>query len=303
MKKSILEPIRQPEYTGENRCVPCTVVNLVIAGVLSVAVARRSRRAGVLTAGISAALIYLRGYLVPGTPALTKRYLPPSVLRLFGKQPEPTIRGGFGPVEAPSTDSDEPEEAVATTPEDGVDDGEEPSDRPQTPEAYFLELDVLEPCAAVDDLCLTDEFESAWFDEIEQIEPDAIDATDAAAAFGLDADEHEFEIESHDEAQTLRRDGRLVGQWPSQPALVADVAAASILESWDGDWDGYEPQERGELLNGLRLFLETCPTSGGDVVLREETVESCCQSHDVVAAICEETDERLFEHPVPESTV
>lgn len=63
----------------------------------------------------------------------------------------------------------------------------------------------------------------------------------------------------------------------------------------------YLPSEiqKGKLLNGLRLFLQTCPTSGGNIALTEETVESCCQSHEVIAAICTDTGERLFEHPVP----
>ncbi|AQL43452.1 hypothetical protein BV210_12460 [Halorientalis sp. IM1011] len=36
---------------------------------------------------VSGLSIYLRGYLVPGTPALTKRFLPASVLNWFGKTP------------------------------------------------------------------------------------------------------------------------------------------------------------------------------------------------------------------------
>lgn len=86
---SFVERVRQPAYTGENRCLPCTVVNVGIAiglaGVVSVV-------ATPVTGGIvflaSLAAIWLRGYLVPGTPELTKQYLPDSVLRLFGKAPE-----------------------------------------------------------------------------------------------------------------------------------------------------------------------------------------------------------------------
>ena len=48
------------------------------------------------------------------------------------------------------------------------------------------------------------------------------------------------------------------------------------------------------------MFLETCPTAEGGVELTEETVESCCSSSTVVAVVCEETGERLFEHELPE---
>ena len=78
-----LARFKQPEYTGENRCLPCTVVNTIIALVLSVAVVAGVARvanpaaglaAGVVLLGCSLGAIYLRGYLVPGTPELTKQY-------------------------------------------------------------------------------------------------------------------------------------------------------------------------------------------------------------------------------------
>lgn len=82
----IAAAVRRPEYTGENRCVPCTIVNVVLAVALAIPVAVLSPPMGALVLGGGFLVIYLRGYLVPGTPELTKRYLPPSVLRLFGKE-------------------------------------------------------------------------------------------------------------------------------------------------------------------------------------------------------------------------
>lgn len=71
---SLLEAIRRPEYTGENRCWPCTVTNVtlltVVSGVLWLRGRRRSAMA--LTAGGLAA-IGLRGYLVPYTPSFAPR--------------------------------------------------------------------------------------------------------------------------------------------------------------------------------------------------------------------------------------
>ena len=32
---TLADRLRQPEYTGENRCTPCTVVNVVIASNLN----------------------------------------------------------------------------------------------------------------------------------------------------------------------------------------------------------------------------------------------------------------------------
>jgi hypothetical protein len=92
----VISRFRQPEYTGENRCLPCTAVNTLLAAGLSGAVAAGGlvvttpvvgAVAGVAVLGVSLLSIYLRGYLVPGTPELTKRYFPPWLLRAFGKEP------------------------------------------------------------------------------------------------------------------------------------------------------------------------------------------------------------------------
>ncbi|WP_247002693.1 hypothetical protein [Halosolutus gelatinilyticus] len=332
MKDEIVDALHQPEYTGENRCEACTVVNLVIAGVLGAVVARKSKLSGAIAVAASVALIYLRGYLVPGTPTLTKRYLPPEVLRWFGKEPsEPEIRSGLGAIDSPAAEPSpidggsgagrrpaaEDDRELAFDEggrESGADEARAETAAVQIsdPETYFLDHDVVEPCDDVDDLCLTEAFETVWADEIDAGDADAIDAGDAASAFGFDdfeaADGEDgtepdsiddaFEIERYDDARVLKRDGMVVGKWPSQAALVADVTAARALEDRDDDWESYGSETKGQLLNSLRLFLETCPTSGGEVVMSEETVESCCQSHDVVAVTCEDTGERLFEHRV-----
>lgn len=99
--RSLPDRLRQPEYTGENRCTPCTVLNGFLAVGLSVVVAVALTPAGGLLAlAGSLAAIYFRGYLVPGTPELTKRYLPERVLRWFGKAPELPDPGETVDVEA-----------------------------------------------------------------------------------------------------------------------------------------------------------------------------------------------------------
>ncbi|MDS0476141.1 hypothetical protein [Natrinema sp. 1APR25-10V2] len=324
MQIDVVDDLKQPEYTGENRCEPCTVLNLVIAAVVGSLVARKSRLGGLVAVGVSLALIYLRGYLVPGTPTLTKRYLPPAVLRWFGKEPEPEVASGLGGVDtatpldvgtgsadptAPTTATDD----VATFDEGDIDDADtvdetestadrsadgqaDTDDAPEITdlETFFLDHEVLEPCADRDDLCLTDAFEADWFDEIEPLDEAGVDAAAAVDAFGFDADPDEFQLDSQGDTYRLLSRSGGAGRWPSRAALIADVAASRSLSSWVDDWDAVPPETKGEILNGLRMFLETCP-SGGTVQMGEEVVESCCSSHEVVAVTCEETGERLFE--------
>jgi hypothetical protein len=304
MKRDPIDTLRRPEHTGENRCLPCTVVNAAIAAVLGAVLSRRSKPAAALALAGSAALIYLRGYLVPGTPALTKRYLPPSVLRLFGKAPEAeaaTGLGGFDPADAKSgadagteSGTDDAEQTDADEPAD------EPPALPEDFEAYFRDADLVEPCDDRDDLCLTDSFEDVWFDAIDALDEPGLDLEAAAIdAFGFDVDPDDLEFtEKDDGAYALSYGTQYGGQWPSYPAIVADLAAASLLDSWLDEWPDYAPRQKGQLLNSLRMFLETCPTAEGAVRIDEEVVESCCNSSTVIAAICEETGDRIFEYQV-----
>ncbi|AXR80057.1 hypothetical protein [Natrarchaeobaculum sulfurireducens] len=332
MFDDLLDRLEQPEYTGRNRCLPCTIVNLVIAAILGTLVARKSRTAGLFVTVASIALVYLRGYLVPGTPTLTKRYLPATVLDWFGKGSAPAPASGFSAHAMDSSadetglerradsggvdSSDGPSRTAAgngtsagDTSGDSTADSDAPTDDTPSSDApgpvdaadghldlerYFRTHGVLEPCADEDDLCLTDEFERAWFDRIESVDESGLDAALVIDAFDFDAVADDYELRSGNETYSLVSETAIAGRWPSRAALLADVAASRTLEHWVPDWDVTAPETKGQLCNALRMFLERCPT-GGDVTMGEAVVESCCTSHDVIAVTCEETGERLFE--------
>ncbi len=303
-----VETLRQPEYTGENRCLPCTVVNLAVAVILGVVVSKRSKRAGVIAVGCSVALIALRGYLVPGTPELTKRYLPETALRLFGKSSELDLASGVDSSPRSTETGENDSETADSGSEEHVEAGE-PSNPPDDLETYFLHSNVLEPCEDRDDLCLTEPFESAWTEEIDSVLETGVDTETVVEAFGFEADPSEFTLKERDSGAYILRFGTGVpgegpsynaGQWPSYAALVADVAAGGLFSSWLDEWDQYDSKQRGQILNSLRMFLETCPTADGGVTMTEETVKSCCSSDTVVAVVCEETGDRLFEYQLPD---
>lgn len=263
--------IRRPEYTGENRCIPCTLVNLALAIfaaagsalillILDIDVMIVGGVAGLIVAS-SAVAIYLRGYLVPGTPRLTRSYFPDRLLRLFDKQSVPTKEGEFDT------------------------------------EAFLKGVDAVEECVDEDDLCLTGGFREAWKDRIEVLRQQDTSREDLASILGIDPSR--LEVEDHGAAFVARADGARMGQWESRAAFLADVGAANELRARYGGWSGIDVERRGQVLNGLRLFLEECPTCGGPVTLQGDVVESCCRSIDVVAVTCETCDARLFEaeHP------
>jgi hypothetical protein len=273
----IVDRVRQPEYTGENRCLPCTVVNVAIAvsaalvvgtwGALAADPAVAAGAAGaVLVAGLAA--IWLRGYLVPGTPTLTKRYFPERLLAAFGKADD---------------------EDVLVHP------GERGGDPEVDVERRLLDSGALEPCRG-DDYCLTGEFREAWHAEMDALDAGGWDGP--LARLGVVEPGTGVELRERTRSAVAVADGGRVGLWESRPAARADLAAAGLLADRVADWDELASDDRVRLTGGLRVFLETCPDCGGRLAFDTETRESCCTSREVAAVSCVDCDARLFESPV-----
>lgn len=291
MRAELVETLHQPEYTGENRCEPCTILNVVLAALLGSVVARRSRLGGWIAVVVSLGMIYLRGYLVPGTPTLTKRYLPPAVLRWFGKEAELETRSGLGDGTSESTDDTDDSSRGTSAASEGTAGAIDPHD-------YLLAEGVVEPCEERDDLCLVDEFRAAWYDEIADLADEEADTGEIVSILGIETDAAECEVEQYGDAWRVVADSRTLGQWPSRAAFLADVGAAHVLDEWSERWADLSPTQRGPILNGLRLFLDQCPGGTGPVSMNQETVESCCSSHQVLTVSCDETGDRLFEQRI-----
>lgn len=273
---TVLDRVRRPEYTGDNRCVPCTAVNTVVAIGVAVAVGYAVTAAagsalgtavGGLVFTLSVAAIYLRGYLVPGTPTLTKRYFPERVLAWFDKA-DPGSEVGPG-VDDPAGDIE-----------------------PLDVEAELVGAGVLEE-KSHGDLGLSPAFSAEFRDQIERERDEESDREAVASIVGIDPDELAFE--DYGAAFVAHAGGRNVGRWESRAAFLADVAAGRVLPAYYDDWDDTGPAGRGQLLAGLRLFVEQCPACDGQVRFGQDVVESCCRTTDVIAVTCEDCGARLFE--------
>ncbi|WP_135365327.1 hypothetical protein [Halosimplex halophilum] len=315
MLGSLVTRLRRPEYTGENRCLPCTVLNVGIASVGATLLGAWLVAAGYRTAAVavptgvlavSLAAIWLRGYLVPGTPTLTKRYLPAPVLAAFGKTPESSPEGvaagaGSGSdASAGASDAAETTEGAgaAAPAEGGAGAGADAGGERVDPEALLERADAIEPCRG-DDRCLTDDFERAWHAEIDAVAGD--DPGPWLEALGL-AD-GEVTTKELGNAFAVSVDGRRVGSWESEAAFRADLAGASLLADRLPEWESLSARGRGQVCNGLRIFLETCPGCGSPVSFGTETVESCCTSRTVAAVTCDGCGARVFESPVDDDAV
>ncbi|WP_188979708.1 hypothetical protein [Halocalculus aciditolerans] len=263
---------KQAEYTGENRCTPCTVINVLISIFLSLVIGFFSQIIGGVAFILFLAAIYFRGYLIPGTPKLTKKYLPVFVLRAFGKE-----------IESPPT---------------GLESNSDPAQNQSSnnaidnPEQFFYRHNVVAPCDSSDDLCLTESFSSVWKDEIRAL-PDCT-AHDAAIAFQL-SDSNLRLIETNS-GVALKNEKGSIGEWPSRSAFEVDIAAAKALDGFVPDWWSRTGDERGWLLSSLRLFTPICPHENGPASMEEDMIETCCSTQDRLKVVCEQNNEVLFEH-------
>jgi hypothetical protein len=267
---TVIESLRNPEYTGENRCVPCTITNVAIAAVGALALSALAVPLGAtfLLGGLLA--IYLRGYLVPGTPAFTRRYFPDWLLAVFDKgEADPADVDVEGTLVAAGVLVDGPE-----------------------------------------DLELSPAFAAAWDERLREMDADrvglndgagptihgdspAVGVADLAELTGLDPDS--LVVQRYGEAVVANVGAERIGRWESRAAFVADVAAARELDDWVPHWRSSPLAARSELLGSLRLFLERCPACDGPVTLEQDVVKSCCRNYDVIAVSCAGCGSRLLE--------
>lgn len=259
---SFVDWLHQPEHTGENRCTPCTVVNITIATGASVLAALSSTVLGAGVFVFSLATIYFRGYLVPGTPTLTKQYLPNRVLKWFDKDTTASV-------------TDETVEI--------------------DPERILLDADAVEPCQEGTDLCLTPTFREAWQERICSVRAHDPSGDHLTSVLGIPSENNRVTFDQYGDAFVASTDDAVIGQWSSQAAVIADAGAATELSERSPVWADLTPAEIARTLMSLRIFLETCPACDGSVHVEQEVVESCCRSYDVVASVCQDCDARLFE--------
>lgn len=259
--RTLYNSIRQPEYTGENRCVPCTVVNVAIAAVLSGLVALASIPVAIAAFLLCAGVIYVRGYLVPGTPTLTQEYFPDRVLRWFEKEPTE-----FG---------------VRIETGDEVD-----------VETVLQDVGVLEDRPEIGDLALTEAFRDEWYTEMDRLDED-----EAQRVLGelLGIDVSRISVLPRSRSFEVKVDGDTSARWESSEALVVDMATERVLRDWVDNWTDLTVEHRSGITRGVRVYLDRCPRCEGTVTLDEETVKSCCRAHSVLASRCDDCGVRLFE--------
>ncbi|MFC7132540.1 MULTISPECIES: hypothetical protein [Salinibaculum] len=274
--RPVLDWLRRPEYTGENRCTPCTVVNVVIAAVLAGVAAVVAVELAAAVFAVSLLAIYLRGYLVPYTPTLTTRYLPEPVLRALGKEPAPE-----------SPDAGETWEAVEKL--------EAHRENAVDVDAFLTDAGVVAPAENADgpsQYRLTEAFAERVDGHLADVREGGVDRAAVAALFDTDPED----VSGEDREYPAYEVGIRVRKWPSVAALHSDVAAHRALAEVTDDWLAVPADQRASILELLRGSRETCPDCGGALTETSEMVESCCVDVQQYAYLCVDCDTHLREY-------
>ncbi|QIQ75668.1 hypothetical protein GL213_03470 [Halogeometricum borinquense] len=242
-----LESIKDPEYTGKNRCTPCTLLNISITITISAVLWFVGPLIAILFAVLGAARVWQKGYLVPKTPGLTKKYLPTSFLRRFHSgaivSDDSTARSG-GTMGSPSASFED----------------------------LLTEHDVVEPCSDSADLCLTAEAEQLWRDTLSNTN----ELSSELLRKLYPIVEGEYQVSNTGGTVYVTTGDTVIAHWISESAMLADLTGASVLERLLPMWNDIPKDQKGQLLISLRPFVPQCPRSGEAVEVSEKIVESCC---------------------------
>jgi hypothetical protein len=253
----LLARLRRPEYTGENRCRPCTIVNAAAVLVAAALVGVVSLPLGVVALVCGLVSIALRGYVIPYTP----RFAP----RLLTRLPVDSRRLGFA--HAPRADGGRESESLA-----GDDDVDGDVLVRRLAEAGVITGDES------GDLFLADGIRKRWQAGMERLRTvsggELAAATASAAPFPADG-----RVEGDGDWVVVTRtaeagdDESLDGEagdevWLSRAHAIADTAVVAAVG------DRVDAPTAARAATPLRLFLETCPVCSGTV--EETTVKACC---------------------------
>lgn len=265
---------RRPEHTGENRCWPCTVVNVALVAVAAAAVSIASVPAAAAVAVAGLALVWLRGYVVPGTP----RFAP----RLAA-----SIPGGDALFHGTGGDRTPDAESGSLDPADV--DGERLLDRLLAEGVLEIDGDTVAPTA---------EFHERWRAEMnrlrtretESLAETARDVSPATASRAIRNDGDEWIALSSGEANTVDE------TWLRRPVAIAEIAGYRAAEPFLSD-----DSIRLAAARTNRMFLDACPDCGGD--LKRGTDMPCCGGYagpgeePAETLVCPACEVRLYTYP------
>lgn len=248
--------LQNPEYTGENRCNACTLVNLCIAFLLALPLVMFSLLMSIFVAISFISLIYFRGYIIPGTPEITKKYFPDWLLRQFGKNTK--------------TLDDKLED-------DSIVD-----------EELLFKLDIVD--TEGDDIDIEDEFRREWEREMKITSRKNIKRlimVSMSQITSINTDDLSF-AQTESSEWVVMKNGQPISKWISKEGIIIDISSINILMEQCTEWGQLSLQEKSRVVNSLRTLVQLCPSCGGNILLNKTHQETCCTSVEIIEVKCDD---------------
>jgi len=278
MTRSTAFDPRRPEHTGENRCWPCTVVNVALVAAAAAGVSVASAPAAVAVGVAGLALVWARGYVVPGTP----RFAPRLVAPIPGSD---ALFHGTGA----TADGDRAPDGGSDSLDTAAVDGDALLDRLLAEGVLEVDGDAVAPTAAYRERWRA-EMDRLRTRETESLAEIARDVSPATSARAARNDGDEWVALSSGDANTIDE------TWLRRPVAIAEIAGYRAAEPF---LSGESFRLAAARTN--RMFLEACPDCGGEL---ERGVDMpCCGGYagpgeePAETLVCPACAVRLFTFP------
>lgn len=159
------------------------------------------------------------------------------------------------------------------------------------PEAFLFDVGAVETVDTEEQLELTDELGNLIAEHLEDVQDDPDKIGGLAQIFGVDDEDVTDKGREYPAFKIIHT----IRKWPSEGALLVDIATDRALRELTGRWDDVPPRQRYRLLQALRSFQDDCFFCGSEVAIKDKVVQSCCSDRGVITLRCTGCDRRLLE--------
>lgn len=159
------------------------------------------------------------------------------------------------------------------------------------PESFLMDVGAIHLLEDEDQLAFTEPFADYVKESLEELRESGITEADIVRLYDVDHDHVEDPERSYPAWKVINT----VYKWPSEAALMFDLAVDLALRDLTDRWEEVPARQRPRIIQALRSFQDECYFCGGHIVYGEEPVESCCSERQVLTLHCEGCDRRFLE--------
>lgn len=159
------------------------------------------------------------------------------------------------------------------------------------PEPFLNEAGAIQATGDERKLAFTESFAKKLAASLDSVRASGVGVSELARLFGVP----ESEVLKKDREYTSWRIRKVVYNWPSEGALLFDIATDRALREVTDDWADVPPKQRFLIAQSLRSFQDECLFCGGAISITNTPVQSCCRNAEVMSMHCTGCERRFIE--------